>query len=202
VSVEQSVDQLRDRHRLLDAIGVENTQGTNEPVGVVSQKAEIRETVDLESPGEYRRPAMSKTTARIDYRHATQAVNDATYAAWNAHDPDAVAAVFAEHAVVREIGNPAVAEGRAAVRARAAALMTAFPDFHLERIELVIDSDRHADRWIMTGTHRGELFGIPATGKRVRIEGATFTRLDAEGLVIEDFHFTDLAGLLSQLTAK
>jgi hypothetical protein len=36
----------------------------------------------------------------------------------------------------------------------------------------------------------------------VRIEGATFTRLDAEGLVSEDFHFTDLAGLLSQLTAK
>jgi steroid delta-isomerase-like uncharacterized protein len=145
---------------------------------------------------------MSKTTAPIDFRRATQAVNDATYAAWNAHDPDAVAAVFAEHAVVREIGNPAVAEGRAAVRARAAALMTAFPDFHLERIELVIDGDRHADRWIMTGTHRGELFGIPATGKRVRIEGATFTRLDAEGLVVEDFHFTDLPGLLSQLTAE
>lgn len=145
---------------------------------------------------------MSKTHGSIDYRRATQAVNDATYAAWNAHDPDAVAAVFAEHAVVREMGNPAVAEGRAAVRARAAALITAFPDFHLERIELVIDGDRHADRWIMTGTHRGELFGIPPTGKRVRIEGATFTRLDAEGLVIEDFHFTDLAGLLSQLTAK
>jgi len=138
----------------------------------------------------------------VDYRRITQQVNDATYAAWNAHDPDAVAAVFAEHAVVREIGNPAVAEGRAAVRARAAALMQAFPDFRLERVDLLIDGDRHADRWIMTGTHRGELYGIAGTGKRVRIEGATFTRLDADGLVVEDFHFTDLAGLLSQLTAE
>jgi steroid delta-isomerase-like uncharacterized protein len=145
---------------------------------------------------------MSGISVPIDYRRVTQEINDATYAAWNAHDPDAVAEVFAENAVVREIGNPAVAEGRAAVRARAAALMTAFPDFHLERIELVIDGDRHADRWIMTGTHRGELFGIPPTGKCVRIEGATFTRLDAGGLVVEDYHFTDLAGLLSQLTAQ
>ncbi len=28
--------------------------------------------------------------------------NRATFDAWNAHDPDAVAAVFAEHAVIRD----------------------------------------------------------------------------------------------------
>jgi ketosteroid isomerase-like protein len=38
-------------------------------------------------------------------------VNDATYAAWNAHDPDAVAAVFAEDAVVRDVGNPEETRG-------------------------------------------------------------------------------------------
>ena len=135
----------------------------------------------------------------IDYRKSTQHVNDATYAAWNAHDPDAVAAVFAEDAVVREAGNPNESRGRAAVRARAVALLAAFPDFHLERIELVIDGDRHADRWVMTGTHRGELFGIPPTGKRVRVEGATFTRLGPDGLVTADVHFSDIAGLLAQL---
>ena len=140
-------------------------------------------------------------TAVADDRARTLEVNDRTYAAWNAHDPDAVAAVFAEDAVVREVGSPQEARGRAAVRARAAALLTAFPDFHLERLELVIDGARHADRWVMTATHRGELFGLPPTGRRVRIEGATFTRLGADGLVVEDVHFTDLAGLLAQLGA-
>ena len=134
-----------------------------------------------------------------DYRKCTQDVNDRTYAAWNAHDADAVAAVFSEDAVVREAGSPTESRGRDAVRARAVALLTAFPDFHLERIELVIDGDRHADRWVMTGTHRGELFGIPPTGKRVRVEGATFTRLGPDGLVTADVHFTDIAGLLAQL---
>lgn len=136
----------------------------------------------------------------IDYRARTIEVNDATYAAWNAHDADAVAAVFAEDAVIREIGGAGELHGRAAVRARAAALLTAFPDLRLERLELVIDGDRHADRWVLSGTHRGELFGFAPTGRPVRVEGATFTRLGADGLVIEDTHMSDVAGLLAQLS--
>ena len=135
----------------------------------------------------------------IDYRARTLEVNDLTYAGWNAHDPDAVAAVFAENATVREVGNPQVMHGRAAVRERAAALITAFPDLKLTRVELLIDGDRHADRWVLTGTHHGLLFGIAPTGRKVRIEGATFTRLDAEGMVVEDVHMSDVAGLLAQL---
>jgi steroid delta-isomerase-like uncharacterized protein len=134
-----------------------------------------------------------------DRRHTLE-VNDRTYAAWNAHDPDGVAAVFALDTVVREAGRPGEARGRAAVRERAAALLTAFPDLRLERIELVVDGDRHADRWVLTGTHEGSLFGVPPTGRRVRVEGATFTRLGADGLVVEDVHFYDLSTLLAQLT--
>jgi predicted ester cyclase len=78
-------------------------------------------------------------------------------------------------------------------------LLAAFPDFHLERLALVIDGERHADRWVMTGTHAGELFGIPPTGRRVRVEGATFTRLDAAGLVAEDVHFSNVAALMAQI---
>lgn len=132
-------------------------------------------------------------------RAATLAVNDATYAAWNARDPDAVAAVFAEDAVLREAGREGAIHGRAAIRERAAALLCGFSDFRLERVTLVIDGDAHADRWIMTGTHDGELFGIAPTGRRVRIEGATFTRLGPDGLVTEDVHFIDMAALLAQL---
>jgi steroid delta-isomerase-like uncharacterized protein len=136
-----------------------------------------------------------------EHRRQALDVNDRTYAAWNAHDPDAVAAVFAEDAVVREAGRPDEGRGRAAVRARAAALLEAFPDLRLERIELVVDGERHADRWILSGTHGGPLFGVPATGKKVRVEGATFTRMGPGGLVAEDFHLYDLAGLLNQLTS-
>ena len=143
---------------------------------------------------------MSGSVAAMDYRSRTIEVNDRTYAAWNAHDADAVAAVFAEDAIVREIGGAGETRGRAAVRERAAVLLTAFPDLRLERLALVIDGERHADRWVLTGTHRGPLLGLEPTGRSVRIEGATFTRLGADGLVVEDIHFTDVADLIAQLS--
>ena len=129
----------------------------------------------------------------------TREVNDRTYAAWNAHDADAVASVFAENAVLREAGRSDEIRGRAAIRARAATLLAAFPDFRLERVVLLVDGERHADRWIMTGTHQGELFGILPTGRQVRVEGATFTRLGPGDLVVEDVHYVDYAGLMAQL---
>lgn len=135
-----------------------------------------------------------------EHRRQAQEANDRTYAAWNAHDADAVAAVFAADAIVYENGGTIVTRGRAAIRERAATLLTAFPDFHLERVELIIDGDRHADRWILTGTHRGPLFGIAPTGRPVRVEGATFTRMNHDGLVVEDIHFADFAGLMAQLS--
>ena len=135
----------------------------------------------------------------IDWRARTLEVNDRTYAAWNAHDLDAIAAVFAPDAVLLEAGRPEPFRGRDAIRERARALLTAFPDLTLERIELVIDDDRHADRWVMTGTHRGDLLGLAPTGRRVRVEGATFTRLGADGLVAQDVHFSDTMSLLAQL---
>ena len=49
------------------------------------------------------------------------------------------------------------------------------------------------------GTQDGGLFGSARRGRRVRIGGATFPRLGADGLVVEDVHFTDMAGLLAQL---
>lgn len=137
------------------------------------------------------------TAAELDAH--TLRINGGTYDAWNAHDVDAIASIFAENAVLREAGSGMEHHGREAIRERAAMLLAAFPDFHLEKIVLLIDGNRHSDRWIMTGTHDGELFGIPPSGRQVRMEGCTFTTLDDSGLVIEDVHYTDNAALAVQL---
>jgi steroid delta-isomerase-like uncharacterized protein len=133
-----------------------------------------------------------------DRKHAME-LNDRGFAAWNARDPDGVASVFAQDAVMREAGGEV--RGRAAVRERAAALFVGLPDFRMERIQLLVDGDHLADRWLITGTHRGELFGMPPTGRRIRLEGASFTRLGRDGLVAEEIHFYDASNLLAQLSA-
>jgi predicted ester cyclase len=44
---------------------------------------------------------------------------------------------------------------------------TAFPDFHNQVDELIADGEKIVARLTCTGTHRGELFGIAPTGRKV-----------------------------------
>jgi steroid delta-isomerase-like uncharacterized protein len=125
--------------------------------------------------------------------------NRATFAAWNAHDPDAVAAVFADDAVIRDVGSPDVLRGRAAIRERAADLLVAFPDFRLRQLDLIVGEDANADRWEASGTHSGSFLGLEATGNSMQVEGATFSRFDSHGLVVEDVNFWDVGALMAQL---
>jgi steroid delta-isomerase-like uncharacterized protein len=125
--------------------------------------------------------------------------NRAGFAAWNAHDPDAVAALFAEDATIRDVGSPDPVHGREAIHDRAASLLVAFPDFRLRQLDLVVGEDANADRWEASGTHSGVFLGMDATGNRVEVEGATFSRFDSSGLVVEDVNIWDVGALLAQL---
>ena len=125
-------------------------------------------------------------------------------AAWNAHDADAVAAVFAPDAEIVDVVSGAVTRGRDAIRDTAVARFTGFPDFSLEKVFLVIDvtddgRGANADRWIMRGTHHGEFMGVPPTGRAVEVQGATFSEFGSDGLVVRDTHYLDLGALLRQL---
>ncbi len=135
----------------------------------------------------------------MDDHDRIRRANDATYAAWNAHDPDAVAAVFAPDAEIVDIASGTVTRGRDAIRRTAAERFTGFPDLSLEKVALLIDDGANADRWIMRGTHSGEFMGLPPTGRPVEVQGATFSEFDADGLVVRDTHYIDLAALLRQL---
>ena len=51
-----------------------------------------------------------------------------------------------------------------------------------------------------TGTHRGEFFGVPPTGKRASIRVMDFVRYQ-DGKVAEHWNVVDVAGLMQQLGA-
>lgn len=132
-------------------------------------------------------------------RETILAANEATFRAWNAHDPDAVAVVFSEDAEIVDVVTGEVTRGRDAIRAQAAARFVGFPDFHLERRMLLIDGSTNADQWVMTGTHDGEFLGVAPTGRRVEVAGATFSEFGEDGLVVRDTHYVDVHALLRQL---
>ena len=55
-----------------------------------------------------------------------------------------------------------------------------------------------AERWTGRGTHRGNLQGIPATGKRVEVPGSVFYRI-VEGKIVEFRGQLDMMGMMRQL---
>jgi steroid delta-isomerase-like uncharacterized protein len=73
-----------------------------------------------------------------------------------------------------------------------------FPDFTNIVEEIVSEGDRSFARLTYRGTHRGELFGIPASGRRVEYAGAARFRF-RDGRIASVWVLGDVYGLLQQL---
>ena len=80
-------------------------------------------------------------------------------------------------------------------------LRGAFPD-RVDVIEDVIaEGDKVGLLFRLTGTHSGNLFGIPPTGRKVNVHEIALLRL-AQERIVEGWFMADEAGLLRQLGAK
>jgi steroid delta-isomerase-like uncharacterized protein len=77
----------------------------------------------------------------------------------------------------------------------------AFPDFFWRVEDQVAEGDKVVSRYTMGGTHQGEFFGVPATGKRVEITGIQIDRFDESGELVEEWPEYDLLGAMKQMGA-
>jgi steroid delta-isomerase-like uncharacterized protein len=81
------------------------------------------------------------------------------------------------------------------------AIRQAFPDHDAKIVHMVAEGDMVATYKTFTGTHRGDFFGTPATGRRATIRVMDFVRYQ-DGKVAEHWNIVDFAGLMQQLTGK
>src|ERR1700736_367416 len=54
----------------------------------------------------------------------------------------------------------------------------AFPDLHVAIDDVVVSGDRFASRTTVTGTHSGELMGMPATGTKISVSAVDKVRIE------------------------
>ena len=69
-------------------------------------------------------------------------------------------------------------------------LLAAFPDFQMDVEDVIASSDKAVARVRVTGTHKGEFMGIPATD---------ITRFGDDGLAHEHWGVVDQLALMQQL---
>jgi predicted ester cyclase len=74
-----------------------------------------------------------------------------------------------------------------------------FPDLNIRIIELIAEGDLVMARCEATGTQKGEMNGIPPTGKTGKIAHWTINRFNEEGKITESWNLNDNMSMMQQL---
>ncbi len=116
---------------------------------------------------------------------------------WRARD---AAALTADHAQDGVVVSPTggVLEGLTEIERIYRVWFTAFPDLVFTTEDLLVDEDRAALLCRITGSHAGEFFGMPPTGRRIEVSGCFIYRLQ-NGRIVHERRILDFTGLLVQV---
>lgn len=132
-----------------------------------------------------------ETRCRKNFKRIVQRV----YGAFESGDTSVADEVIAPNAVDHEMPG---GTGPEALKQAITMFRAAFPDMKMTMDDSIAEGNQVATRFTMTGTHKGEFAGVPATGKRVTIGGIDILRFES-GKVVEHWGYTDQMGLMQQL---
>jgi steroid delta-isomerase-like uncharacterized protein len=107
---------------------------------------------------------------------------------------------YAEHAHIDSPMFHAI-DGREAIEKSFVDLFQVFTDskIHIDDIIVDCESAEHCVTvWTSHGTHRGMLFGMPGSGRRIDVAGAFVMRFE-NGRIVRERRLYDFVGMLVQL---
>jgi steroid delta-isomerase-like uncharacterized protein len=125
-------------------------------------------------------------------------VLDSLFAAYNDHDPDAAAALYAPDGHHEDValgrprrGAPAIAEGLRR-------FLSSVPDAHWQTSDRIVTGDRAVGRYVLSGTLQRSMGPFRAHGQRIVLRGVQVLELH-EGRILRSEDFWDAATFERQL---
>ena len=120
--------------------------------------------------------------------------------AWKREDVGSLAACYADNA---RIDSPLfhTVIGRTGIEKSFRDLFAAFSDWDVRIDDIIIDSGDDAKAvlaYTTNITHRGDLFGMPGTGRRLENKAVHILRFE-NGRIVSDRRLYDFTGVLIQL---
>ena len=109
----------------------------------------------------------------------------------------AVDELFATNLVDRAV-PPGLAPDIESLKQLVSAYFNAFPDLQVTIEDTIAEGDKVMTPLTWRGTHRGELMGMPPTGKQVAFSGMESYRI-ADGKIVEIWAYSDNLGMFQQL---
>jgi steroid delta-isomerase-like uncharacterized protein len=130
----------------------------------------------------------------------TPTIND-IWAAWNSHDTEKLVSLFTDDCVYEELGIGVIKRGKEEFRTFLNRFFTNFPDTNFEMKSSFISGNWYCGEWVWTGTHKSDIPGLPATGKRFSIRGVSVGELK-EGKIKRHSDYYNKMDFLQQLGVK
>jgi steroid delta-isomerase-like uncharacterized protein len=118
--------------------------------------------------------------------------------AWNQGKLEVLDEIIDPDYINHSPGLPDPIAGPDGLKPIIAAIRTGFPDLYFQINDMVITENKVAVRCTMQGTHLGNLFGIPPTGKKIEINQMQIEYIK-NGKIIEHWRQSDDLGMMKQL---
>lgn len=116
---------------------------------------------------------------------------------WNANNlavyDELVTEDFLDHQTL-----PGLPPGREGFKMLNVMFRSAFPDVWVNVDGIVADDNTVSCRWTSTGTHKGNLFGIPPTNKQIKVTATVYYKVK-NGRLAEGWINRDDFGMMRQL---
>ena len=77
----------------------------------------------------------------------------------------------------------------------------AVPDLTYTVDDQIVEGNMVVSRYTVSGTHQGEFFGVPGSGKRIEMTGINIDRFDEGGKLVEEWPEYDLLGAMRKIGA-
>jgi steroid delta-isomerase-like uncharacterized protein len=78
---------------------------------------------------------------------------------------------------------------------------SAVPDLSWRVVDQIAEGEKVVTRWEASGTHQGEFFGVPGSGRRIEMSGIQIDRFGESGKLVEEWPEYDLLGAMKQIGA-
>ena len=119
---------------------------------------------------------------------------------WNKRRLELVDEIISPSHALHDPNISGSAIGPEAYKRQVTRFITAFPDLRFTIEDIVGEKEKLAVAWTISGTHKGDFMGVPATNKKVSVDGITINHI-VDAKIMDSYVSWDAWGMMQQLGA-
>jgi len=119
---------------------------------------------------------------------------------WNRRNLEVINELISSSHALLSPNNYSSSIGPEAYKRQVLSFLEGYPDFRWTIEDIIAENDKVVACWNISGTHQGDFMGVPATNKKVSVDGITIHHL-AGGKIMDSQSNWDTLGMMQQLGA-